>query len=110
MRFLTRKEREYLERLKQRNSLLLKEEKDQTKLDRLWHEGLSNPTSPTERQMRRRIRRKAIAAMFDLVLVGNAGVLPDQKLRKQGVKSVAGMIDDIDNFMIIRMVAEKDEF
>jgi hypothetical protein len=61
--------------------------------------------SPSERKMRQRIRKNSMTAMFDLVLIGNAGVLPDLKLRKQGVQSIPGMLGQIQDVMILRMVA-----
>lgn len=57
-----------------------------------------------ERKNRSRIRKNAIAAMFDLVLVGNAGVLPNRGLKKEGVTGVPGMVASIQNHMLLQMV------
>jgi hypothetical protein len=97
LRILTKKEREYLEKLAQRNIQLPREAKSE-----LWFQGLSVPMAPGERQIRRRIRKKAITALFDLDLVGSAGVLPSRKIRKQGARSVVGMLDQIGFAMILR--------
>lgn len=102
MKVLTRKQRKYLEELKQRNIKLIKE----TNFGAEHEKGLSTPMTATERKMRQRIRKNVIKAMFDIALVGNAGLLPDRKLKKQGVKSIDGMLEDVHNSMILEMVCE----
>ena len=102
MKALSRKQRQYLERLRDRNAQLIPQGNQGKKGD--WFQGLSTPMSPAERKMRQRIRRNCISAMFDLVLVGNAGVLPDLKLRKEGVTSISSMLSKISDSMILRMV------
>ncbi len=102
LRVFTRKELEYLNKLKERNSRLL-EEKDQRMQEKHWYQGLSNNMSPNERQMRRRIRRKAITALIELALVGVSGLLPDRKLRKKGINSIVEMLKDFHTYMLIEI-------
>lgn len=109
MRILTRKQLEYLEKLKERNTQLVRCGEDLEKAREMWYQGLSNPMSSAERKMRERIRINALKAMLDLDLVGKAGILPDRKLRKQGVCNIVDMFDDVCRFMLIKMVAEKNE-
>jgi hypothetical protein len=96
------KQRQYLQKLRDRNAQLIPGG-DQGR-DGVWFEGLSRPMSPAERKMRQRIRRNSISAMFDLVLVGNAGVLPGPDQRKEGVTCVSGMLAQASDAMILRMV------
>ena len=59
--------------------------------------------------MRSRMRRKAIAAMFELALCGHGGVLPNRRARKEGSSTVSGMLEDISTFLMIQAMTEKTE-
>ena len=105
MRIFSKKELEYLEKLKQRNAQLIRGEDLTEKSKReLFYQGLSNPMNAAERKMRQRIRDKVSIAIVDLVLAGCAGVVPDKKLRKQGVRDVSGIFDDVRTYMLLQMV------
>lgn len=96
MKVLTRKQREYLEKLKIRNAKLAQLEPER------WFSGLSNPMAPSERKMRQRIRKNCFAAIIDLSLVGLAGVMPDQACRKLGIGSVSDLLRGVNLQMIVR--------
>ena len=91
MRVFTKREREYLERLKRRNVMLVRESSPDS--HKLFYKGLSVLMSASERKMRERIRRKALLACFDLVLAEAAGVFPHKKL---GVKSIQRLMDKVE--------------
>jgi len=91
MRVFTRNEREYLEKLKRRNVVLVREKNPDR--HKLFCKGLSVPMSATERKMRERIRRKALLACIDLVLAEAAGVFPNRKL---GVKNLQGLMEKVE--------------
>ena len=104
MRIFSKKELAYLEKLKERNAQLI-HGKDLTETSKreLFYQCLSNPMNAAERKMRQRIRDKVSMAIVDLVLAGCAGVVPDKKLRKQGVREVSGIFDDVRTYMLLQM-------
>ena len=63
--------------------------------------------SAGERKMRERIRKKVFLACLDLSLAGLSGVVPDKKLLKEGVKSVVQMLEDVNQHILMEMVAGK---
>ena len=104
MRIFSKKELAYLEKLKERNAQLIRGKDLTEKSEReLFYHGLSNHVSDNERKMRQRIRDKVSMAIVDLVLAGCAGVVPDKKLRKQGVREVSGIFDDVRTYMLLQM-------
>jgi hypothetical protein len=110
MRIFSKKELAYLEKLKERNAQLIRG-KDLTEASEreLFYQPLSNPMAVNERKIRQRIREKAVMAIADLVLAGCAGVVPDKKLRKQGVRDVSGIFDEVRTYMLLQMVCGERE-
>lgn len=84
MRVFTSKEREYMAELAYRNV------KAGRKIN--WDDGLNKPMDAKERMMRKRIRKKTFNAVHDLVLAELASIIPEKRLRNDGILTVASQV------------------
>lgn len=85
----TAKEKKYIWKLKDRNIGLVKKRKA---TEKLYCSPLEKPMSANERQMRTRIRKKALHSTAELIEVWRAGILP----QREGAKSMREMVKDME--------------
>jgi len=100
LRVFSSKELRYLRELRCRNAVSLEAGEGRWEV---WCRPLSKPMGSCERKMRQRIRRKAFQAMVDLALGYVAGVLPDRRVRKRGVKRIVHMMAEVEDIMLAKM-------
>lgn len=127
---LTKKQKHYLESLKERNRTIPYPDVPKIKAEdpdygeklqeyetqkqehcRLRGKGLHNPMLAPERMTRRRVIRKAFNMAGELSLIYSAGVLPTREMRKDGHApvSAAGLVEDVETAIILKEMERENQ-